>query len=76
MNVLIFNSQEAQKLFAQQDGKHRLSPVELTDGRWFLTEDVLTEINGIFSNRLDGVKYEIIPIDDIEPFLPIIEENI
>ncbi len=36
MNALIFTKDDAQALIAYQEGQHRLAPVQLTDGRWFL----------------------------------------
>jgi len=54
MNVLIFTNEDAQTLIANQTGQHRLAPVQLTDGRWFLMEDILTEIpDGLFQDKLN-----------------------
>jgi hypothetical protein len=53
MNALIFTDADAQTLIAYQSGQHRLAPVQLTDGRWFLMEDILTEIpDGLFGGKL------------------------
>ena len=54
MNALIFTNDDAQELIAYQEGQHRLAPVQLTDGRWFLMEDILTEIpKGLFQDKLN-----------------------
>jgi hypothetical protein len=67
MNCLIFTEQEYQKVINQQEGLHQLNPIPLKDGTYFLTQDILTEINnGIFKHRLDEVTYSIKPYSDIE----------
>jgi len=71
VNVLLFTNTDAQKLIADQSGQHRLAPVELTDGRWFLMEDVLTE--ELFHDKLN-VAYSIEPFANIQPLLPVPEE--
>lgn len=74
MNALIFSNADAQTLIAHQSGQHRLAPVKLTDGRWFLMEDILTEIpTGIFQDKLN-VTYSVEPFANIQPLLPIPEE--
>jgi len=74
MNVLIFTNEDAQTLIANQTGQHRLAPVQLTDGRWFLMEDVLTEIPGLFQDKLN-VSYLVEPFENIESLLPVSEET-
>jgi len=74
MNVLIFTNEDAQTLIANQTGQHRLAPVQLTDGRWFLMEDVLTEIPGLFQDKLN-VKYLVEPFENIQSLLPVSEET-
>lgn len=75
MNVLIFTNTDAQTLIANQTGQHRLAPVQLTDGRWFLMEDVLTEIPvGLFQDKLN-VSYLVEPFENIESLLPVSEET-
>jgi hypothetical protein len=70
MNVVIFTDNDAKTLIAHQDGQHRLSPVQLTDGRWFLLEDILTEIpEGLFKDKLT-VPYAVEPFASIRPFIP------
>ena len=74
MNALIFTDSDAQKLIAHQSGQHRLAPVQLTDGRWFLMEDVLTEIpKGLFQEKLN-VTYSVEPFEIIQPLIPVSEE--
>lgn len=71
MNVLIFTDADAQTLIAHQEGQHRLGPVQLTDGRWFLMEDILTEIpDGLFSDKLN-VSYTTEPFDNIRDLLVV-----
>ena len=74
MNALIFTNTDAQTLIAYQSGQHRLAPVQLTDGRWFLMEDILTEIpEGLFQDKLDE-PYEVVPFADIQPLIPVPED--
>lgn len=73
MNALVFTDADAQELIADQSGQHRLSPVQLTDGRWFLLDDVLTETAGIYAGKLH-VPYEVVPFADIAGLLPVSEE--
>jgi hypothetical protein len=71
MNVLIFTDADAQTLIANQSGQHRLAPVQLTDGRWFLMEDILTEMpEGIFRDALT-VPYTVEPFESIQPLIPV-----
>lgn len=74
MNVLTFTDADAQKLIEYQSGQHRLAPVQLTDGRWFLMEDVLTEIPGLFQDKLN-VSYLVEPFENIQSLLPVSEET-
>jgi hypothetical protein len=75
MNALIFTSTDAQTLIADQSGQHRLGPVELTDGRCFLMEDILTEIpHGLFHDKLN-VTYTTVPFADIASLMPVSEEQ-
>jgi NADH pyrophosphatase NudC (nudix superfamily) len=69
MNALIFTDTDARILIAAQSGQHRLSPIQLTDGSWFLMEDVLTEIPGIYDRKLI-VPYTVIPFEDIVALIP------
>jgi len=70
MNALIFTDADAQLLIAAQTGQHRLSPVKLTDGRWFLMADVLDEMpSGIFAGKI-AVPYTVVPFDIIAGLIP------
>jgi hypothetical protein len=68
MNVLIFTDEVAQSLIASQDGQHRLGPVALTDSRWFLMDDILSE--PLFEGRLDDVPYTTSSMDAISHLMP------
>jgi hypothetical protein len=69
MNVLIFTDADAQTLIGHQSGQHRLAPVRLTDGRWFLMADILSEIEaGLFKDKLN-VSYTVDSFDNIEDLL-------
>ncbi len=71
MNALILTNTDAQALIANQSGQHRLAPVQLTDGRWFLMEDILTEMpEGIFRDKLT-VPYTVEPFESIQPLIPV-----
>jgi len=73
MNVLIFTDADTQTLIEYQSGQHRLAPVQLTDGRWFLMEDVLTEIpDGLFQDKLN-VSYTVEPFESIVGLIPVAE---
>jgi hypothetical protein len=73
MNTLIFADADAQRLIAAQIGQHRLGPVQLTDGRWFLMADVLTEMpDGIFAGGIT-VPYTVEPFEDIAGLMPAVE---
>jgi len=71
MNALILTAETAETLIAKQDGQHRLGPVQLTDGRWFLMEDVLEEPH--FAEMLVNMTYDIVPFNEIQPQLPVVE---
>jgi hypothetical protein len=74
MNALIFADDDAKELIAHQEGQHRLAPVQLTDGRWFLMEDILTEIpDGLFRDKLN-ISYWVEPFESIRPLIPVVEE--
>ena len=69
MNALIFTDTDAQTLIANQSGQHQISPVQLTDGRWFVSNDILTEVeNGLFKDKLT-VPYETLSFDEIKDFI-------
>jgi hypothetical protein len=69
MMVLVFTDTNAKQLIADQLGQHRISPVQLTDGRWFVSSDILTEVeNGLFKDKLT-VLYETLSFDEIKDFI-------
>ena len=70
MNILILSGETAQAITAKQEGQHRLAPVPLTDGRYFLSADVLTEPR--FAAHLDGVDYDTATLEDV---LDVIHPN-
>lgn len=70
MNALIFSDADAQELIQDQSGQHRLSPVQLTDGRWFLMADVLAEATGLYAGKLH-VPYEVVPFAALTGLLPV-----
>jgi hypothetical protein len=75
MNVLILSESEALSLIAKQSGQHRLAPVRLTDGSYFLSADVLTETQGgIYAGQLDGVLYAEVPFADIQHLIEVHDE--
>lgn len=71
MNVLILTAKTAEALIANQEGQHRLGPVALTDGRFFLMADVLDE--PLYAGKLDGVEYEAAPFESIAGLMPVVE---
>ena len=72
MDILILSGETATALIATQTGQHRLGPVPLTDGRYFLSADVLVESN-LFADRMIGVEYEEATLDDVQHLLPVPE---
>ena len=72
MNILILSGATATTLIAQQTGQHRLRPVPLTDGRYFLSADVLVE-SYLFADRMGGVDYEEATLEDVQHLLPVPE---
>ena len=39
--------------------KHRINPIQLSDGRWIASDDVLTEENGIFDYLFNAVDFGV-----------------
>jgi hypothetical protein len=74
MNILILSNETALALIAQQTGQHRLGPVPLNDGRYFLSADVLVH-KELFADRMDGVEYETAMLADIQHLLPVTDES-
>jgi NADH pyrophosphatase NudC (nudix superfamily) len=73
MNVLIFSDADAQELKEIQGGLHQLAPVPLTDGRWFLMADILSELpDGIYKNKLIEV-YSLDTLANISHLIPVVE---
>ena len=72
MDILILSGATATALIATQTGQHRLGPVPLTDGRYFLSADVLVESN-LFADRMIGVEYEEATFEDVQHLLPVPE---
>jgi len=55
MNVIILTAEQAEQVCSMNSiGQHRLSPIPLTDGRYFLPANVLDETGegGIFEGML------------------------
>lgn len=73
MDILILSNATAQALIAAQTGQHRLAPVALSDGRYFLSADVLVEAE-LFADRMVGVEYEESTLADIQHLLPVEED--
>lgn len=69
MNILIISNATATALIATQTGQHRLAPMPLTDGRYFLSADVLIESN-LFADRMVGVDYVESTLADVQHLLP------
>jgi hypothetical protein len=77
MNVLIFTQEEYNKIITIQEGQHRIAPVALTNGTYFVMEDVLTEIpDGIYKDKLKDVNYTVQFFESIQDLLPVSEERI
>jgi hypothetical protein len=81
-HVLVFDAALAQRLAEVQaehgDPRHVPAPVRLTDGRWMLSADILTEclpggiVYGGFS-QLDAGRFdeiEVVPLEDAVALLP------
>ena len=72
MNALIFTEEEYNRVIAIQTGQHRIGPVPLTDGRYFVMEDVLTELPaGIYKDALNEISYTVVPFADIQHLIPV-----
>jgi hypothetical protein len=72
MNILILSSATATALIAAQTGQHRLGPVPLTDGRYFLSTDVMEE--KLFADQMVGVEYEEVTLESVQHLRPISED--
>ena len=75
MNILILSNETATTLIAAQTGTHRLGPVQLTDGRYFLSADILTDPD-LFGNQMVGIEYEHATLDDVKHLLPVAEGQV
>ena len=60
-------------LVVQVGDKLRLGPVPLTDGRYFLSADVLVEAK-LFADCMVGVEYGEATLADVQHLLPMPEE--
>jgi hypothetical protein len=66
---------------AQPDGQHRAAPVQLTDGRWMLCADLLTEIHpgGLYAAAFARLpqdafdQVEVMPWADAVALVPVPE---
>ena len=74
MNILILTNEVATDLIATQTGQHRLGPVPLTDGRYFLSTDVMEE--KLFADRMVGVEYEESTLEDVQHLLQVVQEGL
>ena len=75
MNILLLSESEALSLIAKQSGQHRLAPVRLTDGSYFLSADVLSESqSGLYAGQLDGVTYTEVQLQDIQHLIEVNDE--
>ena len=72
MNILILSNEVALDLISKQTGQHRLGPVALTDGRYFLSADVLTDNH--FAQQLESVEYQISSLEQVQDLLLNTEE--
>jgi hypothetical protein len=74
MKCLIFTQTQYDKLLALQEGQHQLAPVALTDGKYFLMEDILTEMpDGIYKNKIKDISYTLVEFDTITDLMPVNE---
>jgi len=70
MKCLIFTQTQYNKLLALQEGQHQLAPVALTNGKYFLMEDVLTEMpNGIYKDKIKDISYTLVDFDSIKDLI-------
>ena len=83
--ALVFNSSLKNILESTQEtfqSKHKASPVELSDGRFMLCADLLTEIhpNGLYAQGfglLDKdlfAQVEVISMEEASALIPVLEE--
>jgi hypothetical protein len=76
MKCLIFTQSQYDNLLALQEGQHQLAPVALTNGTYFVMEDVLTEMpEGIYKDKLKNVNYTVQSFESIQDLLPVSEEE-
>ena len=55
---------------AQPDGQHRAAPVQLTDGRWMLCADLLTEIHagGLYAAAFARLPQDVFDQVEVMPW--------
>ena len=74
MKCLIFTQTEHNKLLELQEGQHQLAPVALTNGKYFLMEDILTEIpDGIYKDKIKDISYTLVDFDSIKDLILVNE---
>ena len=74
MKCLIFTQTEHNKLLEIQEGQHQLAPVALTNGEYFLMEDVLTEMpDGIYKDKMKDIFYTLVDFDSIKDLILVNE---
>jgi hypothetical protein len=74
MNILILTAETTESLITSQTGQHRLGPVRLTDGRYFLMADVKDE--PLFTAALSGVVYTEATFDSIQHLITTTEDDV
>ena len=85
--ALVFNSSLKEILEATQEtfaSKHKASPVELTDGRFMLCADLLTEIQpgGLYAQGFGLLdtdlfsQVEVISMEEASALLPVASEEL
>ena len=76
MKCLILTQSQYDNLLALQEGQHQLAPLALTNGNYFLMEDVLTEMpEGIYKDKLKDVNYTVQSFESIQDLLFVAEED-
>jgi hypothetical protein len=78
MTVIILTQNQVEQVCAVNgSGQHQLSPMPLTDGRYFLPADILSEIGegGIYEGRLCA-DCPAVPLSSIAHLMPQPEESV
>ena len=78
-NYIVIPEQQVETLISCSKGhQHRIIPIQLSDGRYVISSDVLNESSGIFSHifaKIDLSQFEQIGYDEVLENLPIQEEE-